>query len=110
MSITHIYGPIPDNLQELVKAVKDGKTLECRADGDDCNWFPKSTDLHGALHLYTGSHVYRVKPEPPKPAVQYVNYYGLVGGWGFAYDTEKQARDNSRNAVRVAVKFQEVIE
>ena len=86
---------------KVMQAFVDGKTIQLESKGV---WF----DAPDRPSWNWASQNYRVKPEP---VVVYINEYPGEERSFEAYDTKEMAENlASCNCLRVAVKFQEVIE
>lgn len=97
---------------KLLQAVADGKTLQYqKKNSSDTQWFDASPTWHQNLidgygELSTVLYNWRIKPEPK---VIWVNEYPSRFT-PVIHFTESSAKQNADcNAVRVAVKYQEVL-
>ena len=95
----------------LLQAVADGKTLQFTSKAYQYSWKDADTDWHdrvkaGVHSIEVGVYNWRIKPEP---RVIWVNEYSNNQSQ-FVHFTEASAKANaSIDAVRVAVKYQEVL-
>ncbi|WP_155393941.1 hypothetical protein [Xanthomonas albilineans] len=93
---------------EVMQAYVDGKEIEHRLLQSDKGWSSwASLTQNWALWNWINQD-YRVKPEP---RVIYVNEYPPPGNYGCYYESAIDAETSANpHALRVAVKYQEVIE
>ena len=95
----------------LLQAVADGKTLQYTSKAYPHSWKDADTDWHdrvkaGDYPIKVGDYNWRIKPEPK---VIWVNEYSGNSN-PIAHFTEDSAKLGAANdAVRIAVKYQEVV-
>lgn len=99
-----------EEMIKLLQAVAEGKTLQFIDKHGSRDWVDASPDWHsgikrGAISIAVERYNWRIKPEPK---VVWVNEYH--DGYPVAYPTKDHAKLNATSfAVRVAVKYQEVL-
>lgn len=100
MSMTH------DEMIAVIAAHKEGKVIECRNAHEPEDWRDR-LEAPPTFDFYRFD--YRIKPEPRKPRVIYVNEYDHLGT--VAHHNEASALEFAGDRTYVATrKFIEVIE